>query len=361
MNRIREVLIEGVNILKFNWGSLKPIKGPVRVTLTLTNRCNARCIMCDRWKNKTKELPTEKWKDIISQLKISGVRALTFLGGEAFLRDDLFELIQYAKEENLSTTLITNGLLLTYHVDDIISSEVDSVIVSLDSTNEKQHDKIRKCPGNFRKLMEGLKMLLSKRDKKPYIYFSFTINNKNVKEVERVLKLAKDINVDGVNFGMVHDYSNNLPIEIANVDLKKLQEQINKMKEYKELLTYPVEFYQKFKLFNKNSKELHKKLRCSSGYFFTRITPDGKILLCNSNSLQPIGDLKKDAFKSIWNSKSSISMREKIKNCSNSTCWLRCNGPIDIFVSSMRNPIALFKFIKNNSHFIKFVIKRNIG
>lgn len=76
---------------------------PRTAVLETTYRCNHRCIYCScPWERdggsfeKLAEMDTAMWKRVIGSLCEAGVTSLAFTGGESLLRDDLFELIEFA-------------------------------------------------------------------------------------------------------------------------------------------------------------------------------------------------------------------------------------------------------------------------
>ncbi|MFB6089414.1 MAG: radical SAM protein, partial [Candidatus Aenigmatarchaeota archaeon] len=71
---------------------------PKNVFMWFEPRCNLRCEHCNIWKNKKNvELDVEDKKKIIRKLVDSlGTKfTLNFLGGELFLYDGIFEILEY--------------------------------------------------------------------------------------------------------------------------------------------------------------------------------------------------------------------------------------------------------------------------
>ena len=80
----------------------------------LTYRCNHRCIFCScPWEQtpqmKETELTADEWADVFRTVKSYGVRHITFSGGEAVLREDLFRILDVAADLGFTLGLISNG------------------------------------------------------------------------------------------------------------------------------------------------------------------------------------------------------------------------------------------------------------
>ena len=75
---------------------------PRHVTLELTAKCNFRCPYCycvwHEYPALAKpELDAVGWKTILDKCAADGVDDILFTGGEALLRSDLFEILNYAR------------------------------------------------------------------------------------------------------------------------------------------------------------------------------------------------------------------------------------------------------------------------
>ena len=88
----------------------------------------------------------EQEKTILKRIYDSGVTAVAFEGGEPLLRNDLPEILAFARSLPLHTSLITNGTLLESRIEEIAPHINGVIYVSLDGL-EKTHDKIRGVNG----------------------------------------------------------------------------------------------------------------------------------------------------------------------------------------------------------------------
>lgn len=120
--------------------------------------CNQKCLHCyatgQTYADK-KELSTDEWKQIIDECRKYYIPQLTFTGGEPTRRDDLVELIDYAKW--FITRLNTNGVLLTEELcKKLYDASLDSVQITFYSSNKDEHNKLVGA-NNFDKTVEGIK------------------------------------------------------------------------------------------------------------------------------------------------------------------------------------------------------------
>lgn len=120
--------------------------------------CNQKCLHCyaaGQEYAETKELTTEEWKKIIDKCREARIPQLTFTGGEPTRRDDLVELIDYAKW--FVTRLNTNGVMMTKELcKKLYEASLDSVQITFYSSNADEHNKLVGA-NNFDKTVEGIK------------------------------------------------------------------------------------------------------------------------------------------------------------------------------------------------------------
>ena len=106
--------------------------------------CNQKCVHCyaaDQPHAGEEELPTEKWEEILDKCRAAGIPQVTFTGGEPTMRDDLIELIRYARW--FVSRLNTNGVLLTReYCRALREAELDSVQITFYSRDREIHERL---------------------------------------------------------------------------------------------------------------------------------------------------------------------------------------------------------------------------
>ncbi len=113
---------------------------PLFVSWGITNRCNLRCRYCDVGELGTQELNTAQALKAIDLFYDSGTRLIRFTGGEPLIRDDIAQIICYAKEKGIRVFISTNGHWFEERMKAI--GAVDGVKISVDGPLEV-HDAAR--------------------------------------------------------------------------------------------------------------------------------------------------------------------------------------------------------------------------
>ena len=117
--------------------------------LAVNEKCNLRCIYCMpeegvKLLNEDQYLSKLEIKRIISLFMQMGISKIRFTGGEPLLREDISELIRYAKNECKikQVHLTTNGILLNKYLDQFSRAGLSGINISLDSLRPERFKKI---------------------------------------------------------------------------------------------------------------------------------------------------------------------------------------------------------------------------
>lgn len=119
-----------------------------KLDLNITNRCNFRCVHCafDSGIKKMKEFSAKELERILKETKELGGERIDITGGEPLVRKDLDKIIKIGKKLGYRIELVTNGSLVTKErLKKFKSLGLDAIAVSLDGSNHKTYNKIRKA------------------------------------------------------------------------------------------------------------------------------------------------------------------------------------------------------------------------
>ncbi len=101
-----------------------------------TSRCNYHCTFCCTQKNQGELTSLQTATDVFHHLRRLGIQKINFVGGEPFCSPLIFDLVKIAKEHGLTTSITTNGSLVTAEVIDRLSPYLDWMGLSVDSASE---------------------------------------------------------------------------------------------------------------------------------------------------------------------------------------------------------------------------------
>jgi MoaA/NifB/PqqE/SkfB family radical SAM enzyme len=167
------------------------IPNPRRATIELTMRCNLSCQMCFRDQGQKGELSLEEFKTTVDNLS-PGIRQINLIGGEVFLRSDIFEILDYLRERELRVRIQTNGTLMDLKKLHRLSGywNVTDVGFSIDGPREL-HNKIRGSKTAFDKTISAIKNTAQ--------LFSVSVNTvlleENFGEVEAVFQTLRELGI----------------------------------------------------------------------------------------------------------------------------------------------------------------------
>lgn len=286
------------------------------VVWNITKRCNLNCKHCyvsARGDSQEEELSTREAKKVIDALVRMNVGVLLFSGGEPLLREDIFELIAYAKERGIKPVLSSNGTFISPRVArNLKSAGVVYVGVSIDG-DKKIHNQFRgkRC---FEKTLEGLDNC---KEIGVPVGIRFTLNKFNYKSLPRLIDLAIEECIP--RFCMYHlVYSGRATktLDIGNKTRRKIIDYlISKTLEIYnhnlEILTVdnPADGVYLYKYISSLSPRrglpvleellLHHG-RCSAGERILAISHKGDVFACQFWNHRSVGNLRRRDLYDIW-------------------------------------------------------------
>ena len=280
---------------------------PTTVVLELVNRCDLECVMCyqgfrnDAEKFTVNETILDK---IFSDFKKNKLSALMLTASEPLLYKHFDKVLKRAEEaEIMDVFIFTNGNLLNEKNSRLIlNSCVTRLFVSIDAATEETYNKVR-IPVSKRLLEENRLRKLE--------------NN-----VKNFIKLKNDLN-------------KRLPLtRVSFVALKENSHEVELFKSKWENIVDSVEIqretsikvYDKIK--NYRGKEL-KNYNCNKPWGDMAIYSNGLVGPCCNlvGRKTPIGNIKDNSIKEIWNGSKMTELRNGFKN----------NNPNDICKSCIES------------------------
>ncbi len=152
---------------------------PMKVSLLLTFRCNAKCVMCNIWKKNdhSGELSPDELQRFFS--KSNNISWMDLIGGEIFLRDDILDIIKIIFSHCKNLFLLhfaTNGFMVDKTVsltEKILRYNPPKLLVTVSLDGDKEtHERIRGVSGVFEKTLSTFSALRKYNNKKFKVFFS---------------------------------------------------------------------------------------------------------------------------------------------------------------------------------------------
>ncbi|HHT9107006.1 MAG TPA: SPASM domain-containing protein [Candidatus Wunengus sp. YC64] len=161
--------------------------------------CDLKCPECalggDSVLRKKGFMSFEHFKIIADRIRPHAKYLYLHLWGEPMLNKDIISMTQYASEF-CKTNISTNGISLTPEkTEELITSGVADIIVSIDGVTQEVYEKYRKG-GNVKKAMSSLEILHHfnmKHGNKVHIYPQFVVFKHNQHEMESFRKYCKSL------------------------------------------------------------------------------------------------------------------------------------------------------------------------
>jgi MoaA/NifB/PqqE/SkfB family radical SAM enzyme len=286
-------------------------------TVIVTYRCNAKCNMCDCFKDPTKP-EDEITLEVIRKLPEMVFTNIT--GGEPFIRKDMSNIVRELYKKSDRIVISTNG----YFTDRIIAlcKEFPNVGIRISIEGlQETNDAIRGIPDGFNKGYTTLKTLVEMGH--PDVGFGMTVQDMNCEDLVPLYKLSDELNMEFATATLHNSfYFRKKDNKIEN----KLKVAQNFEKLVNELLKSksPKKWFRAY--FNHGLINYiygqERLLPCdmSSNAFF--IDPFCDIIPCNGMEEKAVmGNLKEMSWDELWTSDQANRVRECTKKCDRN-CWM---------------------------------------
>jgi radical SAM protein with 4Fe4S-binding SPASM domain len=260
---------------------------PKILNLEVTNFCNLNCPMCIV--KETREqgfLRLDLLEKIVKENRKLLENQFIWLhfNGEPLLHPQLFEIIEFLKQNGIKTRLSTNATLLTKEVAfELMKAGLDYIVFSVDGNTKETYEKIR-VGANFETVERNILSFL--RIKKKYNFqtktqIQFIKMKENEKEVKDFIKKWKKTDINFIN-------------------IKSFCSRAWRAREL-----------ERFGEIEKLRKKIIKRPPCFYLWETLVILWNGEVIVCCQDLLGElkVGDVKKDTLLTIWNNKKMQELR----------------------------------------------------
>jgi len=168
--------------------------------VSVTDKCNLRCIYCMDEKDNTFLKNDEKLTDdeiyrVVKESSELGIKKVRITGGEPLVRPNLVNLLSKINSiqgiEEIYLT--TNGILLTDMIDELAINGLKGVNISLDSLKEERFNKLTRL-GKLNKVLESIDKAIALGIKVKLN--TVIVDHINKDEIIDFVNLTKEKNID---------------------------------------------------------------------------------------------------------------------------------------------------------------------
>ncbi len=283
---------------------------PISVELTLTNRCNLKCVYCSdmdlrKRQGVNEQLDINTLKALFDDLSAGGTKGIVLEGGgEPTMYSRFEEVVEYARKKGLAVGLITNG---TKSMEKELLEQFEWIRISLDASTSKEYMDL-KGVDFFERVINNI----SEYTKYCHtVGVGYVVTKNNISQIEPLIIRLKELGVSYVQCRPVVDNPELFP---EGVDLSYLKYYENSQ------IAVTVDGM------TENAQSGNNGLPCYAHSITSIISGDGSVYICGRLNiydwLKPIGNIRKQSFRRIWYSEERQNQAEMLvdgefckKNC----------------------------------------------
>lgn len=171
----------------------RPRLEPLIAAYFVTFRCNLNCSYCGyqrrKYLAKYKDASTDEAMRILAICR-ECAPSIAFSGGEPLVREDIVEIVRYAKSLGFKpVSLFTNSLLLPQHEE--VLDLVDYLQISLDTVDEAKQDRLIGIPGVGASVKANVRRYARLQHEKDFqININCVLGRQNIDDVQGLIDFA---------------------------------------------------------------------------------------------------------------------------------------------------------------------------
>jgi radical SAM protein with 4Fe4S-binding SPASM domain len=273
----------------------------------ITSLCNLRCAHCrnEVHQKLPGELTTPEAKALIDSIaRDFSIEWISMGGGEPLLRENLFEIVEHAREREIQVVLNSNGYFIDReNARKIRESGVVSVQISIDGL-EETHDRFRGKRGAFQRALEAIENL---QEVGVRTTVRSTLTRETVADIPPLIDLLKARGVETIGVGRAicvgKSQDHALALRLSPQEYKEAMAQIFQTEGVEIRSADPISLLVKPHFFEELEKRHKDPLKvwggCAAGVGVLFLTATGDAQPC---SVWPVklGNVREESLKEIW-------------------------------------------------------------
>lgn len=342
------------NVIKKNisGNSGKVLSKPLQISIQPNEKCNAKCIMCDCWKEKNDYLTSQEIINSLKELKkwVGSNFFVQIAGGEPLIFKGIYDIFKFCADNDIICKISTNGIALTENTcNKIIESGLKYLSVSLDSHLPEIHDKYRGVPGTLERAVNGIKYL--KANSNITIGVSSILMRDNISTFNQTVDYFLSLPIDRLLIQPIRVWTEGLPIERWNEyeywvnDQKDVEDIVKWLKAKKvidnRILNTENDFDQWQQYFANPGSTSNKGVKkCKVSFDRITINYKGEVYM-GCTGFTSIGNIKETPIKTMWKSETATKVRQNMMQCK-IPCTSNCFKELS-FTEKVKKGLVLMK------------------
>lgn len=279
----------------------RPWGYPTHLQIEPDTHCNLRCVVCPVTTGLGRpigRMDFRVFKDLIDEIGDYVFLILLWDWGEPFLNPEINNMIAYAKGKGIKLVSSTNGHLFAKkkHVDGVIRSGLDSLIIALDGVNQETYVRYREG-GHVNMVIQAIRNIVQRKREldvsHPFINIRTVVMKHNENEISQIKGLVRDMGVDVLTLKTMNPYDSDESLVPKN------------------------KAYRRFHyLADGKTRVRRKRNPCKHLWNMPAIHWNGYVCMCTYDSHENyiMGDLMKDSFRKIWKGRHYRQIRKKFRS-----------------------------------------------
>jgi AdoMet-dependent heme synthase len=329
-------------ILKSDHQEPMSINDPLEffIQLHLTERCNLNCTHCYQSGKSTDELSLSEIRSVIGEVAdmlgewsaaydVAFSSSFNITGGEPFLRQDIFQILEELANKRIDAYLLSNGTLIRKDTAELLAQVgVKGVQVSVEGP-EDIHDAIRGT-GSLKRSLSGVQCLL---DAGIEVTLNTTLSDINASYFLDVIALASSIGVQRLGFSRLVPSGSGRKLLDRMLTKEALADLYGKIFSLNtgslKIVTGDPVASQFRRPADSDGTSSFPSGGCAAAVSGLTILPDGTVVPCRRLPV-PIGNVRTDSLREIWSTSEVLtSLRDRSRydgKCGICTKWSACRG-----------------------------------
>ena len=288
---------------------------PVLSEIAVTYRCNLACRFCYAGcsckKGVAGDMSDAEIRRILRIIREEAqVPSVSFTGGEPTLRPELPAWVRYARHElGMRVNLITNGTMIDETLAGALADAgLHSAQVSVEAPLPAVHDALVRCDGAHDRAVRAVRLLL---DRGVLVHTNSTLNRMNLEFAAGMPAFVKGLGLKRLSMNLVIPTAAAETGDDINVTYTEIGPHILNIQQAAAAAGVEFMWYSPTPvcLFNPILHQLGNK-GCAACDGLLSVSPSGDVLPCSSWP-EPVGNLLREDFRSVWDGVRGKWLREK--------------------------------------------------